>query len=324
MEVIRLAVDAESGDFGAETIIKGVLEALQRSEFRFRIYLCGNKEDIERILAGLPESAGQLRDAVEIVHCPERVTAQNRQRIRVWKEMRNASIVKCITLQKEGVVDASISAGDTAILLGGALFILGRRKNAVRPALAAFLPTTGERNALLLDVGANLNCRQEHLVSFALMGREYLIAMGEHTTPRVALLNIGSEQVKGTNTIGEADKILRRKCPGYTGFIEANHVFSGGADVIVSDGFAGNVLLKTGESFHTLIRSVLEKKPTLLADLKEELAIMDAENYGAVPFLGIKGIVLKAHGRSSPRAIASALLAAETAVKRNRSNGLFA
>ena len=173
-------------------------------------------------------------------------------------------------------------------------------------------------------MGANLNCRKEHLVSFAIMGREYLCAMGDNTMPRVALLNIGSEQVKGTNVIAEADKLLQRKCPGYAGFVEANHVFSGGADVIVSDGFAGNVLLKTGESFHTLIQSVLGKKPFMLADLKNDLAVLDAENYGAVPFLGIRGIVLKAHGRSSPRAIASALLAAETAVRRNRSSGIFA
>jgi glycerol-3-phosphate acyltransferase PlsX len=324
MERIRLAVDVESGDFGAEIVLAGVAEALQRSETRFKVFLCGNKGDIEKILRTDNGGAGRFNDDVEIVHCPDRVTAQEQHRIRVWKEMRNASIIRCITLQKEGTVDASISAGDTAILLGGALFILGRRKNALRPALAAFLPTTAKRGALLLDVGANLNCRKEHLVSFAIMGREYLIAMGDCATPRVALLNVGSEQIKGTDVIGEADKILRRKCPGYAGFIEANHVFSGGADVIVSDGFAGNVLLKTGESFHMLMKSVLEKKPSMLAGLKEEMAILDAENYGAVPFLGIRGIVLKAHGRSSPRAIASALLAAEVAVLRNRSNGLFA
>lgn len=324
MERIRLAVDVESGDFGAEIIIAGVIEALQRSETRFKVFLCGDKGDIEKILQSDTGGAGRFNNDLEIVHCPDRVTALEQRRIHVWKEMRNASIIRSITFQKEGAVDATISAGDTAILLGGALFILGRRKNALRPALAAFLPTTEKRGALLLDVGANLNCRKEHLVSFAMIGREYLSAMGDNTMPRVALLNIGSEQVKGTNVIGEADKILRRKCPGYAGFIEANNVFSGGADVIVSDGFAGNVLLKTGESFHMLIQSVLQKKPSMLVGLKEDLAILDADNYGAVPFLGIRGIVLKAHGRSSPRAIASALLAAEAAVQRNRSNGIFA
>jgi glycerol-3-phosphate acyltransferase PlsX len=324
MERIRLAVDAESGDFGAEIVIAGIVEALQRSETRFRVFLCGNKGDIERILRTDTIGAGRFKGDIDIVHCPDRVTAHEQRRIHVWKEMRNASIIRCITLQKEGRVDASISAGDTAILLGGALFILGRRKNALRPALAAFLPTTEKRGALLLDVGANLNCRKEHLVSFAIMGREYLSAMGDNAMPKVALLNIGSEQIKGTNVIGETDKILRRKCPGYAGYIEANQVFFGGADVIVSDGFVGNVLLKTGESFHTLIKSVLNKKPSMLAGLKEDLAILDAENYGAVPFLGIKGIVLKAHGGSSPRAIASALLAAEAAVLRNKSNGIFA
>jgi glycerol-3-phosphate acyltransferase PlsX len=324
MEPIRLAVDVENGDFGAQTVIRGVLDALHRSNRRFRVYLCGHKEHIDTIFKGVPDEMERFRDAIEVVHCPDQVTAEQKRRVHVWKELRNASIIRCIALQKEGVVDASVSAGDTAILLGGALFILGRRKNALRPALAVFLPTTGDRSALLLDVGANLSCRKEHLVSFATMGREYLVAMGTTPDPRVALLNVGIEQEKGIGIIGETDKILRRKCPGYKGFIEANQVFSGGADVIVSDGFAGNVLLKTGESFHVLMRSVLDKKPAMLAALREDLAFLDPDSYGAVPFLGIKGIVLKAHGRSSPKAIASALMAAEIAVRSNRNYGIFA
>jgi glycerol-3-phosphate acyltransferase PlsX len=324
METVRLAVDVESGDFGARVTVKGVLDALQKSDIRMHIYVCGNRSKIKRILAEEGEPRSRFRDNLEIVHCSERVVALKQRRVRAWKDAQNASIIRCITLQKEGIVEASISAGDTAMLLGGALFILGRRKNAIRPALAAFLPTTGNHGALLLDVGANVICRKEHLVSFAMMGREYVAAMSGIVKPRIAMLNVGSEQVKGTSVIGEADKILRRKCPGYAGFIEANQVFSGGADVIVSDGFAGNVLLKTGESFHSLLKSVFEKRQDILAGLREEMAILDSESYGAVPFLGIKGIVLKAHGRSSARAITSAIFAAQAAVLRNRSDRLFA
>ena len=325
MDTICLAVDVDSGDFGASVTVRGVLDALQGSPDRFRVMLCGDGEGIERILRSQGFSTGRYDGQIEVVHCPGRVPAHGGKRISIWKEAQNASIIRCIALQKEGRADASISAGDTAILLGGALFILGRRKNALRPALAAFLPTTGKRPVLLLDVGANLKCRQEHLVSFAAMGREFVIAMSDKKkTPSLALLNVGIERIKGTTVIGEADRILRRKYAGYAGFIEANQVFFGAVDVVVCDGFAGNVLLKTGEGFHALVTSVLKTGALRSERCAKEMAHLDPEHYGAVPFLGIRGIVLKAHGRSSRRAIASALLAADTVVRRNRSHRIFA
>ncbi|MBN2037925.1 MAG: phosphate acyltransferase [Chitinispirillaceae bacterium] len=324
METICLAVDVEGGDFGASVTVRGVLDALQGSSGQFRVLLCGDSEGIERTLREQGVSADRQGGRIEVVHCPGRVPAHKVKRTSVWKEAQSASIIRCIALQKEGRADASISAGDTAILLGGALFILGRRANTLRPALAAFLPTTGKRPVLLLDVGANLKCRQEHLVSFATMGCEFVTAMSGKKTPSLALLNIGIERVKGTTVIGEADRILRRKGAGYAGFVEANQVFSGDVDVVVCDGFVGNVLLKTGEGFHALVTSVLESGSLLPEGYAQRMAHLDPEHYGAVPFLGIRGIVLKAHGRSSRRAIASALLAADTVVRRNRNHRIFA
>jgi glycerol-3-phosphate acyltransferase PlsX len=189
--------------------------------------------------------------------------------------------------------------------------------------LAASLPTVKKQPVLVLDVGANLNCRKEHLVSFAALGSEYAMAMSDAGCPSVALLNIGREPVKGTGAICEADDLLR-KTGGYIGFIEGDRVLSGDADVVVCDGFAGNVLLKACESFHRLIGSVLDGKPELLSLLHRNMDVLNSENYGAVPFLGIKGIVLKAHGGSSPKAIASAVLVAERAVRLNRDKLLFA
>jgi glycerol-3-phosphate acyltransferase PlsX len=208
--------------------------------------------------------------------------------------------------------------------MSAALFILGRRRGAPRPALAAFLPTMQKKPVLLLDVGANLKCRKEHLAAFAFMGIEYINSIYEKKFPSVALLNVGKEKVKGFASIRDADKLLRKKCPEYIGYIEGNQVLSGEADVVVCDGFAGNALLKTCESIHLLIAAVVEREnPQLLAELQRYTSVLDPENYGAVPFLGIKGIVLKAHGGSSPRAIASAVLAAERAVRKNQTSHLF-
>jgi glycerol-3-phosphate acyltransferase PlsX len=324
MEKIRLAVDVESGDFGCRVTVKGVLDAIRSSESPLQVFLCGNQAVIGRVLAEEGETAERFRDTIAIVHCPERVTTLDRRRIWTWRRRVNASIIRCVTMQREGKVDASISAGDTAILMSAALFILGRRRGAARPALAAFLPTMQKKPVLLLDVGANLKCRKEHLAAFAFMGIEFINSIYEKKFPSVALLNVGKEKVKGFASIRDADKLLRKKCPEYIGYIEGNQVLSGEADVVVCDGFAGNALLKTCESIHLLIAAVVEREnPQLLAELQRYTSVLDPENYGAVPFLGIKGIVLKAHGGSSPRAIASAVLAAERAVRRNQTSHLF-
>jgi glycerol-3-phosphate acyltransferase PlsX len=201
--------------------------------------------------------------------------------------------------------------------MGAALFILGRSDGAVRPALAAFLPTVKNKPVLLLDVGANLNCRAEHLVAFAKMGECYISKFLAKELPAVTLLSIGKESVKGTKVITEAENSVKKECRNYCGFIEGNEILSGIADVVVCDGFSGNVLLKAFESFHQLAASVLGEHMVSNNTLKKRMMILDPEMYGAVPFLGIKGTVLKAHGRSSSRAIANAINAAITAVINN-------
>jgi phosphate acyltransferase len=323
MDRARIAIDVEGGDFGAEVIIRGIIDALRSCGSPLSVFLCGDKAEIERILDKENDVDERIRNAINIVHCSERATAHQGWRSRVWKHQRNASIIRCITLQEQGIVDGSVSAGDTAILLGAALFVLGRRKGEARPALAALLPTMKKKPVLLLDVGANLNCRPEHLSAFAFMGLDYLTHMYDAPSPTVALLNVGKEQVKGTAVIGETEKILRKRCAAFAGFVEGNGVLSGDTDIVVCDGFAGNVLLKACESFYQLIESVVRKKPNLITELREQMAVFNSENYGAVPFLGIKGIVLKAHGSSSPRAIESAVLAAERAIRKNASKRVF-
>jgi phosphate acyltransferase len=324
MEKVRLAIDVESGDFGPRVVIQGVIEAMHKSSSPFEAVLCGDGKKIEQLLEKEGPGASAFSRLLSVEHCTERVDVHENRRSRVWRDRKSAPVIRCIALQKEGRVDASVSAGDTAVLMGAALFILGRRGGVLRPVLAARVPSIKKKPVLVLDVGANLNCRKEHLVSFAGLGQEYTRVMSGIESPSVALLNIGKEPVKGTGAIGDADSILRSKAESYIGFIEGDRVLSGDADVVVCDGFAGNVLLKACESFHRLIGSVLENKPELLAVLRKNLEVLNSENYGAVPFLGIKGIVLKAHGGSSSRAISSAVLVAADVVKRNTGKQLFA
>ena len=311
MNSIRLAVDVESGDYGPRVVLSGIIEARAAIGQQFKVYMCGNRKRIETVMAEI--DAGDRLGDVEIVECNDIIDPGER-RASVWKKQTGAAIVRCITLQKEGVVNASISTGDTAILMGAALFILGRSEGALRPVLAAFLPTVKKKPVLLLDVGANLNCRAEHLVSFAKLGERYISRFRGVPSPVVTLLNIGKEAVKGTREISEAGMELQGICTGYRGFIEGNDVLAGDADVVVCDGFSGNVLLKACESFHRLAGSVLGDEAVRNDDYKMKMRILDPDNYGAVPFLGIDGIVLKAHGSSSSRAISTAIAAAVTAV----------
>jgi glycerol-3-phosphate acyltransferase PlsX len=315
MNTVRLAIDVESGDFGPGVIIAGVLDAMKKTPSSFKAYLCGDRVQIEQIL--YKDLVQSDRDKFEIIHCSDKILPDDK-RTSAWKKRADSSIIQSIRLQEQGIVDASVSAGDTAILLGAALFILGRLDGAVRPALAAFLPKIHQKKpVLLLDVGANLDCRPEQLVSFGVLGSCYVNRYCEVETPAVALLNVGKEPSKGTRVIGDADVLLKKKCRNYLGFIEGNEVVSSDADVVVCDGFTGNVLLKAFESFYRLAGSMLENDQKLLTKVKSHFTVLDPESYGAVPFLGIKGTVLKAHGGSSSRAIANAVLTAITAVQRN-------
>jgi glycerol-3-phosphate acyltransferase PlsX len=314
MKSIRLAIDVDSGDFGTPVIIAGILEARLSGVAPFKALMCGNPQRIREAIHTLG-AADQLGD-FEIIGCSDMVSPGENRAV-VWKKQRTTAIVTCIALQKDNRADVSISAGDTAILLSAALFILGRADGAVRPALAAFLPTVRKKPVLLLDVGANLNCRPEHLVSFARLGEHYAGRFLDLPDPAVGLLNIGKEAEKGTRTISEADAEIRRICRNYIGFVEGHDVLAGGADVVVCDGFSGNVLLKVCESFRHLVVAVLGDQVVSDSVFKQKLMVLDAETYGGVPFLGINGTVLKAHGGSSSHAIANAIRAAVTAVNRN-------
>jgi phosphate acyltransferase len=315
MTPLRLAIDVMSGDYGLNVILLGIIEAKRITHEPFSVYLCGDSEKINDALLKMSISKNEFRDDFIIEHCNDVITTHDTPS-RAWKKKVHSSIIRCISLQEEGRVDASMSAGDTGMLMGAAIFILGRLRGVGRPALAAFLPTTFKHPSLLLDVGANLHCRPGHLVTFGMMGFNYFKNFFEISSPRVALLNVGEEPYKGTRTIFEADRELTRSCAGYIGFIEGSGVLLGNADVIVCDGYVGNVLLKAYESFHVLAETVLGQDKNVLDLIRSKMEILNPETYGAVPLLGIQGTVLKAHGSSSPKAITNAVVTALAAIKK--------
>ncbi|MCL2219528.1 MAG: phosphate acyltransferase [Chitinispirillia bacterium] len=307
--MIRLAVDVQSGDFGPDAVVRGVVEAYASSSEPFVACLCGDEAQISGVLDGL--GGGFDRSNFIIEHCPDIINDDDR-RTTVWKNKKRSSIVRCVSLQKEGAADASVSAGDTGILIGSALFILGRAEGVSRPVLAAFIPTPAGP-VLIADVGANINCRAEHLAGFADLGCTYVSRLFGKRDVKAALLNIGTEPSKGPEVVRKAAAMLEGDAR-YAGFIEGSRVFAGDADVVVCDGFIGNVMLKTCESFYALTSEYLSDSPGTFEKLTRKIDALNPENYGAVPFLGINGTVLKAHGGSSVKSIKSAVLTAVKAV----------
>jgi len=289
--------------------VRGVIAARLAASEPFAVCLCGEEGRIRRVMADIGEDAERCGFAIE--HCPE-VISEGDRRSTVWKTKKGSSIVRCVALQKEGLSDASVSAGDTGVLIGSALFILGCVDGVARPALAAFIPTP-KKPVLIMDVGANIDCRAELLAGFARLGCEYVGRVRGGKAPKAALLNVGSEPHKGPPAVRAAAELLEG-CENYIGFIEGNKVFSGEADVVVCDGFVGNALLKACESFYALTAEFLADSKETYELLSQKISALNPESYGAVPFLGIKGTVLKAHGGSSVTSIKNAVLTAVRAV----------
>ncbi|MBD3422325.1 MAG: phosphate acyltransferase PlsX [Chitinivibrionales bacterium] len=318
MRPVRLAIDTVGGDHGTPVILEGAIAASRRHKGELIAYLCGNEKSIRSQLRDFGLGAQEISDRYIVVDCPGELCASDSPS-QAWKTRRDSSMVRCITLQKEGLVDASVSAGDTGILLGAANFILGRQDGIARPALAALLPTSRKKPSLLLDVGANLTCRPQQLAAFAKLGCAYIKKLTRKDHPALALLNVGKEPDKGTRVLADTAQQLKKTCPNFIGYIEGSDILAGKADVIVTDGFTGNIVLKACESFHLLVESVMHAKSELMDMLKTDLSILNAENYGAAPLLGINGIILKAHGRSSPKAISNALATALVIARGNES-----
>nr|BCX00760.1 MAG: phosphate acyltransferase [Bacteroidota bacterium] len=319
---MRIALDAMGGDHAPRVTVAGAIEALREAPGRIReLILVGP----ESLLRAEVDRLGGGDLPLRIVDAPEVIGMEEGPAAAVKAKARS-SIVVGLTLHARGEADAFVSAGNTGAVMAASLFVLGRIEGVARPSIGAYLPGP-EGFSFLLDVGANVDCRPEHLVQFAHMGRIFVERILGRANPRVALLNIGEEASKGNELSKQAYALLGRD-PGlrFVGNVEGGDLLQNRADVIVCDGFVGNVVLKFGESFaevlERLVRIRLDARSLggetlggLGAILGELRALFDYEHYGGVPLLGVNGVVIIGHGRSTARAICRMLWRAEEMVR---------
>ncbi len=315
---MRIAIDAMGGDLAPRSNVEGALEAIS-SDPSLTVVLVGNEQEMKR---WLPE---RLPAGLEIRHASEVIEADD-EPVRAVRRKKDSSMVVAAEMTRNGEVDAAISAGNTGALMTAGLLITGRIAGIERPALAALIPNTKGSVTLVLDVGANMDAKPIHLVQYAVMGSLYVEKVLGLSAPRVGLLNVGTEETKGNDLSKAVYPMLSEANIHFVGNVEARDVMAGVCDVLVCDGFAGNVLLKSIEGAASTIFSQLKKELTssflnkvAAAILKPSLVRfknqMDYAEYGGAPLLGLRQPVIKAHGSSDARAIKNAILAAARFVK---------
>ena len=310
-----VAVDAMGGDLGPEAIVPGVLQALA-ADSSFSVALYGDPVAIGAQLSQCAHDAQQ----VAIVPCSQDIDMAEAPAAAI-RNKADSPIVRAMVDQKEGRVHAVVSAGSTGAMVAASLVILGRLASVNRPAIGTVVPTIGGE-MLLLDAGANIQCTAEHLVCFARMGELYAREMLEVDAPTVALLNIGEEEKKGTELAIEAHGLLRTSGVNFTGNVESNVLLLDAANVVVTDGYTGNIVLKLIEGFgHFLgeLAHLPDLDETHRQAIRPILELLTKkysyEVYGGALLLGIDGVSIIAHGRSSSRAITSAVTVARRQVR---------
>jgi glycerol-3-phosphate acyltransferase PlsX len=309
---VRIAVDGMGGDNAPVAVVQGVLQALE------------DIPDLEIVLVGAPERmAAPQRTRLSVVAAAD-VIGMNEHPAQAVRAKPEASIPIAVRLVKEGKADAVVSAGNTGAMMASSLLILGRIRGVPRPAIATVLPTLG-RPVVALDVGATADCKPEHLLAFARMGTAYARTVFGVGEPDVGLLNIGEEPEKGSALARETHELLAASELRFVGNVEGSHVLDGKLDVLVTDGFTGNVALKlmegTAENLVGQLKDAFMSSPRgrvagLLAKplLHGILRRMDYQEYGGAPLLGVSGVSVIAHGRSKARAITTAVSLTHKAV----------
>lgn len=314
---MRIALDAMGGDNAPQVNVAGAVAAAR--DYGLEIILVGDSLKLRRELTSCPSTdLITIEPASQVVEMGESPTVALRQK-------KDSSITKAVSLVKEGKADAVVSAGNTGAVMAVTKIMLGTLKGVDRPAIVTLFPTLKEP-CLLLDVGANVDCRPEHLFQFAVMGSIYARYILARPSPRVGLLSIGEEETKGNDLTRETHGLLRKSSLNFIGNVEGRDVFRGEADVIVCDGFIGNVVLKACESmaelFDVVLREELSRKffyrlgANLCRNgLKNFMKKIDYAEHGGAPLLGVNGVSIICHGRSSSRAIKNALRVAKELVE---------
>ena len=299
------------GDHAPQVNIEGAVETVQESD-DIEVILVGDEAAIRKELKGRKNKSGRI----SVVHASQVVEMHESPTVAIRKK-RDSSIRIGVGLVKAGKADAFVSAGHSGAVMGTSLLLLGMSKGVDRPAIATLMPTLKD-TFILLDVGANVDCKPENLHQFALMGNTYCKLILGREKPKVGLLSIGEEDVKGNELTKEAFKLIKQSSVNFIGNIEGKDIFTGIADVVVCDGFIGNIALKISEGLAETILKMLKKEISsitagrigylmLKPAIRNFKKRTDYDEYGGAPLLGINGTSIISHGRSSAKAIRNAL-----------------
>lgn len=319
----RIAIDAMGGDVGPAVMIAGAARAFdRRSDLHFALF--GDESAIRSELAKHP----QLSGISEIVHCPDVIAAEDKPSQAI-RRAKTTSMGRAIAAVKAGDADAAVSGGNTGAMMAMAKLALRTMPGIDRPALAALLPTLGENDLVMLDLGANTESDARNLVQFAVMGAAYSRVVLDLAKPRVKLLNIGTEELKGTDELKAAAAVLREADylgMRFDGFVEGDKISHGDIDVVVTDGFSGNIALKTIEGTARFVTDLLRQAFT--SSLRSKIGFLisrpatellrhhlDPNNHNGAVFLGLNGLVVKSHGSATDKGVANAIRVAARMVR---------
>jgi len=308
--MLNIAIDVMGGDLGPEPVIEGTIKAFKEREFH--PILVGRIDEIKELIPT------QFLEKITLVNASEILSMSDSATDALKK--KETSIYKAVELVRDGKADAVVSPGHSGATMSLATLRIGRLKGVLRPAIATIMPTSTDRPSFVLDIGANVDCKSEHLVQFAIMGEAYVKDVLKTQNPRVGLLSNGEEKSKGNDITKEVYKVLSVN-DSFAGYVEGNNIFDGSTDVIVCDGFVGNILLKTSEgvaeSITKIIKKNIRRSPVAIAGsllmrrvfkvLKKQV---DYAEYGGAPLIGIKGCAIVAHGKSNAKAIKNAIFQA--------------
>jgi len=322
MAVDLVAVDAMGGDYGCGTVVQGVVEYLKENK-GVKITLVGKEKLLKKVLKKKGVDGNRK---ISVVDALEEVSMKD-QFLTYWRKREKTSIKKGLDLIKQKKVGALVSTGNTGAVMAISKDILGTLKNIDRPALSVMVPTL-KGHSLLVDVGANVDSKPKNLVQFALMGKVYLENVIGIKNPRIALMSIGEEDVKGNELTKSTFSILKQLDINFAGNIEGKDIHLGEADLIVTDGFTGNVTLKVSEGIVDLMTSLLRReiKASILSkigvfflksSLKKIKNKLDYSEYGGALLLGVNGVVIIGHGKSNANAIKNAIEQSREFMKKN-------
>jgi phosphate acyltransferase len=318
---IRIAVDAMGGDNAPESQVLGAIQVARERFDKIEVILVGNKKKIIEIV----KSQNCSLENLHIVNASEVVTMDDSPSD-AFKVKPDSSLTVGLKLQLDGKADALISAGNTGAVLSASTLLLGRIKGVSRPSIGSLFPTDAGRT-MVFDVGATVDCRPKHLLEFAQMGSIYMNYLFDIDKPRVGLLSVGEEKSKGNDLTLEAFKLIEESGLNFIGNVEGRDVLRGKAEVIVCDGFIGNIVLKFAESVLDVLKSKFKqyaqkslwnkiKVALSYGTLKDIIKDFDYQGYGGVPLLGVNGVVIIGHGKSTPLAVKNMIIRAQETVNK--------